>query len=226
MANTSSDDVRNAVNTALEQVKTSLLAALGAGQLASQAVTDAVGKAKDRVNEGSETARRNIEELPSDVESLRDKLEPAELRKLLDEYTDAALKLYHKLAESGEQTWEKFLAQPQVKKNVEQLEEVLQSAQGRVDGISHDVRDRVDDVVSKVTGRTREVGEEAANKVEDAAVKVEQVTSDVADKVEETAPSAAKNSNSKAAPRTATTRRTTSAAAKKPANNNAPKNTK
>ncbi|PXY35071.1 hypothetical protein DI005_15635 [Prauserella sp. PE36] len=224
MANASSEDVRKILNTAFEQVKTSLLAALGAGQLASQAVTDAVGKAKERVNESSEVARRNIEELPSDVDTLRERLDPAELRKLLDEYTEAALKLYHKLAESGEQTWEKFLAQPQVKKNVEQLEEALQTAQGRVDELSHDVRERVDEVLSRVTGRTREAGEEAAIKVEDAAAKVEQVSSDVADKIEEASPASPKTTT-KATPRTATTRRTTSTAAKKPAGGStAPKN--
>ncbi|MFF5986073.1 hypothetical protein [Prauserella flavalba] len=224
MANTGSEDVRKVLNTAFEQVKTSLLAALGAGQLAGQAVTDAVGKARERVSESSEVARRNIEELPSDVETLRERLDPAELRKLLDEYTEAALKLYHKLAESGEQTWEKFLAQPQVKKNVEQLEEVLHTAQGRVDELSHDVRERVDEVLTRVTGRTREAGEEAAIKVEDAAVKVEQVSSDVADKIEEASPASPKTTT-KATPRTATTRRTTGTAAKKPANGStAPKN--
>ncbi|MEU3273863.1 hypothetical protein ABZ639_23750 [Saccharomonospora sp. NPDC006951] len=203
MASTTSEDVRKAVNTAFEQVKTSLLAALGAGNLAGQAVADAVGKARERVTESGETARKNIEELPSEVESFREKLEPTELRKLLDEYTDAALKLYHKLAESGEETWEKFRAQPQVKKSFDQLEEALHAAQGRVDGVASDAKERVDEVLTRVTGRTRDAGEEVASRVEDVAVKVEDVANEVADTVEEAAPKTAP----KSAPRTATPRK-------------------
>ncbi|MEU6641195.1 hypothetical protein ABZ863_01445 [Saccharomonospora sp. NPDC046836] len=207
MATTSSEDVRKAFNTAFEQIKTSLLAALGAGNLAGQAVADAVGKARERVTESSETARKNIEDLPADVESLRERLEPAELRKLLDEYTDAALKLYHRLAETGEQTWEKFLTQPQVKKNIEQLEDALHSAQGRMDEVTSEVRDRMDDVVSRMSGRTRATGTAAAGKIE-------KVTAEVGDKIEETRPAAP--AAPKAAPksRATNTRRSTSAAKK------------
>ncbi|ASR33926.1 hypothetical protein BAY61_01745 [Prauserella marina] len=210
MASTTPEDVRKAVNTAFEQVKTSLLAALGAGNLASQAVADAVNKAKERVTESSETARKNIEELPSEVESFREKLEPTELRKLLDEYTDAALKLYHKLAESGEETWEKIRTQPQVKKSFDQLEEALHAAQGRVDGVASDAKERVDEVFTRVTGRTREAGEEVATKVEDVAAKVEDVANEVADKVEDAAPKATE----KDAPKTGTARKSGSPARK------------
>ncbi|MFC4001770.1 hypothetical protein ACFS2C_01570 [Prauserella oleivorans] len=217
MATTNTEDRKN--TGAIEQIKTPLLAALGAGNLAGQAVADVLTKARERVTESSEVARKNIEELPSDFESLRGRLDPAELRKLLDEYTDAALKLYHRLAEAGEETWEKLVAQPQVKRNLEQLEETLHTAQGRVDEVASDVRERIDEVVAKVTGRTREVGEQAALKVEDTAAKVEEVTGDVADKVEEAAPSKPKTTTR------STTRRTTSAA-KKPANSTSSKTTK
>ncbi|PXY31974.1 hypothetical protein [Prauserella muralis] len=209
MATATSDDLRKAVNTAFEQVKTSLLAALGAGNLASHAVVDAVNKAKERVTESSDAARKNIEELPSDVDSLRERFEPAELRKLLDEYTEAALKLYHKLAESGEETWERLREQPQVRRSIEQLEEVLQTAQERVGDVTGDARERVDEVLARVTGRTREVGEDTALKMEDAAAKVEEVTSEVADKVEETSPASPKTTT-KATPRTASARKTSS----------------
>ena len=71
-----------------------LLAALGAGKLASKAVNDALGKARSRYSETNESvrksveeARKNFEDLPSEISSLTGKLEPAELRKLLDEYT-------------------------------------------------------------------------------------------------------------------------------------------
>src|SRR4051794_40165213 len=109
MTRPNTDDVRKAV----EQVRTPLLAALGAGDLAAKAVLDAVTRAK----ENADAARK---ELPTDVTSLREKLDPSELRKLVDEYTDAAVKLYRKLAAQGEETFDKLRTQPQVKKVVDQ----------------------------------------------------------------------------------------------------------
>ncbi|OQO90921.1 hypothetical protein B1813_15545 [Saccharomonospora piscinae] len=153
---TTTDDVRKVMNTAMEQVRTSLLAALGAGSMAGQAVSDAVSKARTRVSSSSETAKKNIEDLPSELEGLRERLDPAELRTLLDEYTDAALKLYRRLAESGEQTWEHSV-EPQVKRSIEQFEEALNTAQERVDGLATDTRERVDEVVALLTRRAHEV---------------------------------------------------------------------
>lgn len=212
------EDVKKAVTTALDQVRTPLLAALGAGNLAGQAVTDAVAKAKENVTKGSETARKNLQELPTDVESLREKLDPAELRKVIDEYTEAALKLYNKLAESGEQAWDKFATQPQVKKAIEQLEEALTTAQGQVEGVTTEVRERVDGVLGTFTKRTRSVGEKTARKVTavagDAAEAIEELGDDVAHETR----SASRKVANKTAPKTAAPARrtTTSAAAKKP----------
>lgn len=219
MTNPKTEDVRKVVTTAVDQVRTSLLAALGAGNLASQAVVDAVGKAKERATATGEAARKNIEELPTDVESLRGKLDPAELRKLVDAYTDAALKLYGKLAETGEQTWDKIVAQPQVKKAIEQLEDALQQAQGRVEEVTTETRERVDGVLAKVTRQTRSTGEKTARKVQtvadDAAEKIEELGDELAHETR----SVARKTANKTAPRSASTTRrtTTSAAAKKPA---------
>ena len=205
MTSTRTDDVRKAVNSAAEQLRTPLLAALGAGNLATQAVTDAVTKAKERVTESSEVARKNIEELPTEVTTLREKLDPAELRKLVDEYTEAALKLYNKLAETGEQAWDKFVAEPRVKNVLEQVEEVLHTTQGRVGEVSHEAREKVEEVLGLVAKKTRTGGE-----------KVAEASAEVAEKIEEEAP--AEKPAPKTTPRaTSTTRRTTSAA-KKPAN--------
>ncbi|MTD58716.1 hypothetical protein [Amycolatopsis pithecellobii] len=162
MTSTRTDDVRKAVNTAVEQLRTPLLAALGAGNLAGQAVVEAVGKARERVTESSEAARKNIEELPSEVTSLRDKLDPAELRKLIDDYTEAALKLYNKLAETGEQAWDKFLAEPRVKAVLDQVE-----------GVSAEARGRVEEVLGLAAKKTREGGVKAAEEAEVVAEKVE-----------------------------------------------------
>lgn len=206
--------------TALDQVRTPLLAALGAGNLASQAVVDAVSKAKDRVIESGEAARKNIEEIPHDVEGLREKLDPAELRKVIDEYTEAALKLYNKLAESGEQTWDKIAAQPQVKKAIEQLEDA-----------TADTRERLDTVLGKVTKGTRSVGEKTARKVTEVAGEIADDVEEIADDVEEIGDdlahetrSASRKVANKTAPKTTATvrRTTTSPAAKKPV---APKTT-
>lgn len=183
METTRTDDVRKTVNTAMDQVRTSLLAALGAGNLAGDAVADAVSKARDRVNESSESARRNIEELPGELEHLRDRLEPAELRKLLDEYTDSALRLYRRLAESGEETWGRLSDQPQVRQAVEQLEEALHNAQGRVDDVASDTRERMDEVVSRLTRRTRETGQRAGTAVEEAGERAADALDEAAEPV-------------------------------------------
>jgi heparin binding hemagglutinin HbhA len=222
MTTPKTEDVKKAVNTALDQVRTPLLAALGAGNLAGQAVTDAVAKAKENVTKGSETARKNLQELPTDVESLREKLDPAELRKVIDEYTEAALKLYNKLAESGEQAWDKFSTQPQVKKAIEQLEEALTTAQGQVEDVTTEVRDRVDGVLATFTKRTRSVGEKTARKVTEVAGETADAIEELGDDVAHETRSVSRKVANKTAPKTAaparrtTTTTTTSAAAKKP----------
>ncbi|GAB3585214.1 membrane protein [Amycolatopsis endophytica] len=205
--------------TAIDQLRTPLLAALGAGNLAGQAVVDAVGKARERVVEGSEAARKNIEELPTEVTTLREKLDPAELRKAIDDYTEAALKLYNKLAETGEQAWDKFLAEPRVKSVVEQVEEALVSAQGRVGEVSTEARERVEEVLGLVAKRTRTGGEKVAEAADEVADRIEdEVKSEVKD---EQAKPAAKTTATK----TPATRRSTTPA-KRPANATTPKTTK
>lgn len=154
METTRTDDARKVMDTAMEQVKTSLLAALGVSSMAGQAVADALSKARARVNESSEAARRNIEDLPSEWDDLRGRLDPAELRKL-----------YQRLAESGEQTWDDVI-EPQVKRGIEQIEEALQAAQKRVDGVTTDARERVDHVVGVLTRRAREAEEKVGGEAD------------------------------------------------------------
>ena len=151
------EDVRKAGEQAahafavvLEQAKTPLLAALGAGDLAGKALTEALTKARTQVNERAEAARTAVDDLPG----LREKLDPSELRKLLDTYTTAASNLYSYLAEHGEETLEKLREQPQVKTVLEQV---------------GDLQHRADDVLGQIARRTRSVGEKAAEDVEQAA---------------------------------------------------------
>jgi heparin binding hemagglutinin HbhA len=161
--------------TTTEPNRTPLLAALGAGDLAAKAVVDAVHKAKER----AESTRHAAAELPSDLSGLREKLDPSELRKLIDNYADSAVKLYQKLADQGEGRLDKFKANPQVKKVVEQLEEAIEAAQTRIGDASGDARSLAEDILARVTRRTRSVGEKTA-------IATKKVAAEIAETVEET----------------------------------------
>ncbi|MGB3437416.1 MAG: hypothetical protein WBA97_01580 [Actinophytocola sp.] len=220
------DDVRKAreqavavLNTAADGIRTPLLAALGAGDLATQAVIDAVNKARTRVNEGTTSARETVDTLPKDLAGLREKVDPAELRKLVDEYAEAAQKLYQKLAGQGEDALTKLKSDPRVGKAIDQLEEAIAALQDRVGDAAGDARELADEVLSKVTRRTRSVGEKTARKVtqaaDEAAVAVEELGDDVAHEVRSASRKAAnRTAPRKAAPRTASTTRKTNGSAK------------
>ncbi len=201
------DDVRRAREQAVEVLRTPLLAALGAGDLATQAVRDAVNKTRTRVNEGADAARGAVDELPRDLAGVRERLDPAELRKLVDDYTEAAQKLYQKLADQGEDALNKLRAQPQVRKALDQLEEAIAALQDRVGDVAGDAREVADEVLARVTRRTRSVGEKTAIAAEragaDAAEAVTELGEDVAHEVR----SASRKAANRTAPRkTATTR--------------------
>ncbi|WP_199441596.1 hypothetical protein [Umezawaea beigongshangensis] len=183
----SQEELRKAGEQAAAAARTPLLAALGAGDLAAKAVVEALNKAKSRFEERSEAAKN----APNEFAGLRDRLDPAELRKLVDAYTQSAMQLYGYLAEQGEQTLDKLRSQQQVKKAAD------------------DARELADDVLGKVTRRTRAVGEKVADATDDVteklAVTVEEVGGDVAHEVRSTA--------RRAAPRKATaTKKNTSTA--------------
>ncbi|GAB3911427.1 hypothetical protein GCM10029964_117300 [Kibdelosporangium lantanae] len=165
---------------------------------------DAVSKAR----ENAEAARK---ELPTDVTSLREKLDPAELRKLVDEYTDAALKLYRKLAAQGEETFDKLRTQPQVKKVVDQLEEAIEAAQTRAGDVATDARELAEDVLAKVTRRTRSVGEKTARAAEKFAAETAEAVEDLGEDVAHEVRSTSRKVANKTAParKPATTRPTT-----------------
>ncbi|ALG14045.1 hypothetical protein [Kibdelosporangium phytohabitans] len=205
MTRPNTEDVRKAV----EPVRTSLLAAVGAGDLVAKTVLEAVSKAK-------EGAEKSAQSLPTDVNSLREKLDPAELRKAVEDYTEAAVKLYKKLAEQGEEAVAKFTSQPQVKKVVDQLEDAIAQVQARAGDVADDARELAEDVLSKVTRKTRSVGEKtarAAQKLADeTAEAVEDLGDDVAHEVRSTTRKVANKTapaRKPATPRTTTTSTTT-----------------
>jgi heparin binding hemagglutinin HbhA len=173
------EQVSAAVVAVLEQAKTPLLAALGAGDLAGKALTEALTKARTQVNERAEAAREAVEDLP--------KLDATELRKLVDTYTSAAANLYSYLAEHGEETLEKLREQPQVKVVLEQV---------------GDLQNRADDVLGNIARRTRSTGEKVAEDIEDAAEELaEKVVEAGGDAAAETRSVTRKAANKASAPK-------------------------
>nr|WP_233626946.1 hypothetical protein [Saccharopolyspora sp. HNM0986] len=168
---------------AVDQARTPLLAALGAGDLAAHTIADALGKLRSKLNEGAESARSGVNELPQD---LRERFDPAELRKLVDEYTQSAVQLYGYLAERGETAFERFQSQPGVQRAWGQVEQ----AQGRMEAAVTDARGLADDVLGKVSTASRSFGEKAARSTEQASASaaqtVRETSDDVAESVEET----------------------------------------
>ncbi|HEX2130504.1 MAG TPA: hypothetical protein VHH15_03025 [Actinophytocola sp.] len=204
-----SEDVRKASEQAVEVLRTPLLAALGAGDLATQAVRDAVGKTRTRVNEGAGAARGAVDELPRDLAGVRDRLDPAELRKLVDEYTDAAQKLYQKLADQGEDALGKLKTQPQVRRALDQLEESIATLQERVGDAAGDARELADEVLAKITRQTRSVGEKTARDAQKVAVGAAETIEELGDDVAHEVRSTSRKAANRTAPRKpATTRRT------------------
>jgi len=190
-----------ALNTAVEQVRTPLLAAIGAGDLATQAVIEAVNTARGRATERVEATKHAVEDLPTDLTSLREKLDPAELRKLVDEYTDAAQKLYQKLTDAGEDAVAKLRAQPQVKKALEQVEEALATLQERVGDVAGDARELADDVLTRVTRRTRSIGEKTARAAQQTAAEAAEAVTEAGDDVAHEVRSATRKAAAKTAPK-------------------------
>lgn len=173
------------VNVVFEQARTPLFAAFGATDMAAQVVRDAVVKACEQVAGRAEAAK----DLPSDLASLRDRLGPTELRKAVDQYTEAVVNGYHKLAEHGEGAYEKLREQPQVKRAIEQLESVATTAQGRAD-----------DVLGRVTRQTRSVGEKAARATERATDRAAEVMDNLGEDVAREVRSTSRKAANRTAP--------------------------
>src|SRR5439155_20385620 len=148
-----------------------------------QAVVEAANKARGRVSERAEATRHVVEDLPTDLSGLREKLDPAELRKVVDEYTEAAQKLYQRLTDAGEDAVAKLRSQPQVKKAIEQLEDAIATLQERVGDVAGDARELADDLLAKVTRRTRSVGENSARGATTAAGEVAEAVTEGGDDV-------------------------------------------
>ena len=102
------EQTETAVNATFEAMRGPLLAALGAVDTATQAITEALSKARSEAGERAEETQSRFQkrlgdlqarasELPKDLSDLRHRLEPGELRKLAEEYREAAQKTYASL---------------------------------------------------------------------------------------------------------------------------------
>ncbi|MCP2166038.1 hypothetical protein [Goodfellowiella coeruleoviolacea] len=166
------DDVRKLSEQALAVARTPLLAALGAGDLAAKAIAEVLTKAKSRLAERADAAKAAVDELPTDLGGLREKLDPAELRKLADAYTQSAVQLYQYLAEHGEETLDRLRAQPQVQQAIKQVGDAVDAGRQRAETAAGEARDLADDVLGKVTRRTRAAGEQVADGIDTATERV------------------------------------------------------
>lgn len=206
------EQARSVLAGAVDQARTPFYAAVGAGDLATRALIDAVEKARTQVTERADAARTVVDDLPGDVAGLRAKLDPGELRKLVDQYTNAALKLYQRLSEQGEKTVDTLRSQPQVKRAVEQFDQAAQAAQHRAETAVEDARELADDVLGRVIRRTRSTGEKAATVVESVT---EQAAEEVTDAGAEVAHEV-RGTTRRAANRTTTARKQATGTTAKP----------
>lgn len=155
------EQANQVVGGAVEQARTPLLAVLGAGDLANQALVDVVTKVRSQLTERVESARKD---LPNDIGELRQKADPVELRKRLDGYGQSARKYYTYLAKHGEETFQRLQETPQAKK----VREGVDTAQGKVEETVGQVGGIADDVLGKVTSPFAKSEELAANSSADS----------------------------------------------------------
>lgn len=208
------------VNDAYGQARTPLLVAIGAGDLATSTVLEALNNARKGFDGRTDKVRKTVADLPKELEDLRknldlavlrEKLDPTELRRIVDEYFKSVQAKYSELAEKGEQAIDKIKSTPQVKQALDQVNSTVETAQQRFDGVYDDAREVAEDVLGRVTRRTKD-----APKTVDAEVVEEPKSDDVVTDIKDAAPAA------KPARKT-TTRTTTTTAARKPAAKAAPK---
>ncbi|WP_024794095.1 hypothetical protein [Tomitella biformata] len=174
----------------IENVKTPLFAAVGAGDYALQAVTEVATKLRERAEARTadwqakaEETRERLQGLPEDVPTqisdLREKFTPEELRKVAEAYVQVATDLYNSLAERGEGAVERLRHQPLVEENLERAEAYVA-----------DARELTEEALGTVAARTREVGERAAklgglvsNRIGDASIDAGEELNEAADRV-------------------------------------------
>jgi heparin binding hemagglutinin HbhA len=149
----------------VDDLKTPLLAAVGAADLALATVNEIVASLRERAGDARTEATTRVEErrarvnklqeeIPSQVAELREKLSADELRKAAEGYAEAATTTYNKLVERGEAALERIRQQP-----------ALEEAANRVESVTDQAVELTQDALGTVATQTRAVGERAAKLV-------------------------------------------------------------
>jgi heparin binding hemagglutinin HbhA len=148
-----------------EDLKAPLLAAVGAADLALATVNEIVAALRERAEEARTDAEARVEgaragftklqeELPSQVDEIRGRLNSDELRKAAEGYAEAATTTYNKLVERGEEALARLRSQP-----------AIGEAANRVESVTDQAVELTQDALGTVASQTRAVGERAAKLV-------------------------------------------------------------
>ncbi len=156
----------------IEDLKAPLFAAVGAADLALATVNEIVASLRERAEEARTDANARVEEgrarltklqeeLPGQVEDLREKFSTEELRKAAETYAENAQNTYNKLVERGEAALERLRTQSSIESVRERVEDVRE----RVEDVREQVTELTQDALGNVASQTRAVGERAAKLV-------------------------------------------------------------
>jgi heparin binding hemagglutinin HbhA len=146
----------------IDNLRTPLLAAVGAADLALATVNELVANLRERAGEATADASTRVEEtrerlnklqedLPKEFGELRERFTSEELREAAERYLEAATTTYNNLVERGEAALERLRSQPAFEGNV---------AKGQ--GYLDDAVERTGHALGTVASQTRAAGERAA----------------------------------------------------------------
>lgn len=149
----------------IDDLKTPLLAAVGAADLALEQVNEILVGLRERAGEARTDANSRVEEsrarltrlqedLPAQFGELRERLTTDELRKAAEGYAEAAQSTYNKLVERGEAALERLRSRP-----------AFEDAADRVERYSDQAVELTEHALGNVASQTRAVGERAAKLV-------------------------------------------------------------
>jgi heparin binding hemagglutinin HbhA len=144
-----------------DDLKAPLLAAVGAADLALERVNEIVATLRERAGEARTDAEARVgetrarvtklqEDLPTQFDGLRDRLNSDELRKFAETYAETAQTTYNKLVERGEAALERLRTTPALEEGRERVESY---------------RELTEEALGNVATQTRAVGERAAKLV-------------------------------------------------------------
>jgi heparin binding hemagglutinin HbhA len=153
-------------NPTIDELRTPLLAALGAADLALATVNELLSELRERAGETRSDTRSRVEDsrarltrlqedLPAQLRELRGRFTPEELRSAAEGYVEAASSRYAELVERGEAALERLRSQQGG------LEDVSALAEGYVD----QAVELTQEALGTVASQTRAVGERAAKLV-------------------------------------------------------------